>query len=51
MLELRQELSVLIQWDESAFEYREQAELDAIGHRIMRMAELISKIRELAERN
>lgn len=43
MLELREELAALIAWNSSGFECHEQIEIDAVGHRIMRMAETDSK--------
>lgn len=51
MIELREELAALIAWNQSGFEYREQTEIDAIGHRIKRMSEIIRRIREIAEQN
>jgi hypothetical protein len=51
MLELRKELQTLIVWNYSASECHEQTQLDAVAHRIMRMAELIREIREITARN
>lgn len=51
MHELRLELEALKAWDDSCFDCHDQVELDAIGHRIIRMAELMRKIREIARRN
>lgn len=51
MHELRLELEALKAWDDLGFDVHDQTELDAVGHRIIRMAELIRKIREIAQRN
>lgn len=51
MLELRQELAALIDWEEADFESVTQPEIDAVAHRIIRMAELLRRMREIAERN
>jgi hypothetical protein len=40
MLELREELAALIEWEEADFECVTQTEIDAVAHRILRRAEL-----------
>ena len=50
MLELRQELVSLLEWEEADFECPTQAELDAVALRILRMAELLRRMREISER-
>lgn len=51
MLELRQQLAALIEWEEADFECVTQTEIDAVAHRIIRMAELLKRMREIAQRN
>lgn len=51
MLELRKELTALIHWEEADFENVTQTEIDAVANRIIRMAELLRRMREIAERN
>jgi len=51
MLEMQKELAALMAWDYSDLDLREGAELDAVGRRLIRMAELIRKIREKAQLN
>ena len=51
MLELWQELVSLKRWDDAGFECATQIEIDAVAHRILRVAELLRKVREIAERN
>jgi len=51
MLELRKELRALIAWEEAGFACLTQTEIDAVAHRILRMAEIIHKIREIADLN
>ena len=51
MLELRQELVVLVEWEESGFECPTQTEIDAVTPRILRMAELLRRMRAIAEWN
>ena len=51
MLELRQEFVALIEWEAEDFECVTQIEIDAVAHRIIRMAELLRRMREIAERN
>jgi len=49
--QLRNELAVLKAWDAAVFACEERTELDAIAHRIIRMAEILRKMREIVERN
>ena len=51
MLQLRKELVALIQWEAEDFPCVTQTEIDAVAHRILRMAELLKRIREITERN
>jgi len=51
MLELREELVSLIEWENAGFECRTQAEIDAVAHRVLRMAELLRRMRGIAQRN
>jgi hypothetical protein len=51
MLELRQELVGLIEWEAEDFECVTQTEVDAVANRIIRMAELLTRMREIAQRN
>ena len=51
MLELRLELVALMEWDAEDFECVTQTEIDAVAHRIIRMAELLTRMREIAQRN
>lgn len=51
MLELRQELVDLIEWKDANVADVAQAEIDAVAQRIIRMAELLRRMREIAERN
>jgi len=51
MLQLRKELVALIQWEAEDFQCVRQIEIDAVAHRIVRMAELLKRMREIAERN
>ena len=51
MLELRQELAALIEWEEADVECRRQTEIDAVAHRIIRMAELLAWMHQIAEQN
>jgi hypothetical protein len=51
MLELREELVALIEWEKAAFPRVTRVEIDAEEHRILRKAELFCLIREIAERN
>lgn len=51
MLELRKELVALIEGEEEDFPCLTQTEIDAVAHRIIRMAELLCLMREIAERN
>ncbi len=51
MLELRQQLAALIEWKEVKIECVAQAEIDAVAQRIIRMAELLRRMREIAARN
>jgi hypothetical protein len=51
MLELREELVALIEWEAEDFPCVMQTEIDAVAHRIIRMAELLKRMREIAERN
>ena len=49
--ELRKELEAIRQWNEADFTCSTEVELDAVANRILRMAEIKRKLRELAERN
>ena len=51
MLELRKELIALVEWEAEEFPCPTQSEIDAVAHRIIRMAELLKRMREIAERN
>ena len=49
--ELRKELEAIRLWCAADFPCTTETELDAVAHRILRMAEIKRKIREIAERN
>jgi hypothetical protein len=51
MLTIRRELAALIAWNQAEFCSYSKTELDAIAIRILRMAELLRRMREIAERN
>jgi len=51
VLELRQELMALIEWEHSDFPIATKSEIDAVAHRILRMAELLRRMREMAKLN
>ena len=51
MLELRKELVSLVEWEAEDFPCLTQTEIDSVAHRIIRMAELLKRMREIAERN
>ena len=51
MLELRQELVDLIESKSEKVECVTQAAIDAVAQRIIRMAELLRRMREIAQRN
>ena len=51
MLELRRQLTALIEWEEAEFQCPTKTEIDAVAHRIIRMAELLRRMREIAKRN
>jgi hypothetical protein len=51
MLELRKEVMALTQCEAENFPCAAQPEIDAVAHRIIRMAELLKRMREIAERN
>jgi len=51
LLKLREELAALKTWHVAGFNVRAETELDAVGHRIMRMAELIHTIQKIVELN
>ena len=51
MLELRQELVELIEWKDVKVECVAQGEIDAVAQRIIRMAELLRRMREIAAQN
>jgi hypothetical protein len=51
MLELRKELVSLAEWEAEDFPCVTQTEIDAVVHRIIRMAELLKRMWEIAERN
>jgi hypothetical protein len=48
MLELRQELVSLVELEAADFPCVTQTEIDAVAHRIIRMAELLKRMREIA---
>lgn len=49
--QLRNELAALKVWNAANFACEERTELEAVAHRIIRMAEILRKMREVAERN
>ena len=51
MLELRKKLIALIEWEAEDFPCVTETEIDVVAHRINRMAELLKRMREIAERN
>ena len=51
MLELRKELLALIDREAEDFPCATQTEIDAVAHRTLLMAELLKRMREIAERN
>ena len=51
MREIRLELVALIAWGKADFPCVTQTEIDAIGHRILRMAELLRRVRQIAAQN
>jgi hypothetical protein len=51
MLELRKQLVSLVEWEAENFPCIMQTEIDAVAHRIIRMAELLKRMREIAEQN
>jgi HAMP domain-containing protein len=51
MLELRKELIALVEWEAEDFPCPTQTEIDAVAQRVLRMAELLKRMREIAERN
>lgn len=51
MLELRKKLVALIESESADFECVTQTEIDAVAYRILRMAELLRRMREIAKRN
>lgn len=52
MLELRNELITLVGWEMGEeFECPTQSEIDAVGLRIVRMAELLRRMGEMAQSN
>ena len=50
MLKLRQELVALVE-SKPVAEHVPQADIDAVADRILRMAQLLRKMREIADRN
>ena len=46
MLELRKELVALIEWETEDYPCVTQTEIDAVAHRIIRMAELLKRTRD-----
>jgi len=51
MLEVRKELTALIEWESEDFPCVTQTEIDAVAQCIIRMAELLKRMREISERN
>lgn len=51
MLELREELVSMIKWEDADFECPRQTEIDAVAKRVLRMTDLLRKMREIAQRN
>ncbi len=51
MLELRQELGALIEWEYADFGCITRTEIDAVAHRITRTAELLARMSEIAKLN
>jgi len=51
MFKLRKELVALVQWEAGDFPCVKQTEIDAIAHRVLRMAELPRRMRDIAWRN
>jgi hypothetical protein len=51
MFELRQELMAIRRWELANFTCSTQTEIDAVAHRILRVAELLRQVREFAQRN
>jgi hypothetical protein len=51
MLEVRKELAALVAWDKAGFPCVTRIEIDAVGIRIIRMAELLRKARRIAAQN
>lgn len=49
--QLRNELAALKAWDAAVFACEERTELDAIAHRIIRVAEILRKMRKIVEQN
>jgi hypothetical protein len=49
--QLRDELAVLKAWNAAEFACQDRTELDAVAHRIIRMAQIILEMRKIAERN
>jgi hypothetical protein len=48
MSNIRKELAALIAWDEAGFPCVTRMEIEAVGIRIVRMAELLRKARQIA---
>jgi len=51
VLELRKELMALIEWETEDFPCVTQTEIDAVAHRTILMAELLNRMREIAQQN
>jgi hypothetical protein len=51
VLKLCAELVAIIEWESEDFSCVTQTEIDAVAHRILRMAELLKRMREIAKRN
>ena len=51
MLEVRKELAALLAWDKAGFPCVTPTEVSAVGIRIVRMAELLRKARQIAAQN
>jgi hypothetical protein len=51
MFELRQEIIFLRDLEHAGCPSSTQTEIGAVAHRILRMAELLRRVREIAQRN
>ena len=51
MLKLRRELAAIREWNQLPLVCDTRTELDAVGFRVIRMAEIIAKVKQIAEQN